>query len=266
MPPQTSLALFQLAEVLYSQGKVKDAFEYYQKAIKKILKDENVVATLPAMVPPEMPKETLGFVWNSFTGFIRDPAIPTTPESDPEAFKLLNSFRPGHSTPHPRLERTPRGQLLLKGMQVVAGLTLGLHAWDKKDRATAAKRYREALQVADTVNLPAAPRGLEKWMSIQIQEVRDNLAMLMENDTRNAAVLNAAGIPDPHRRDVVNLPMPTAVIHGNGEVSVEHTTMFASNACAKCGKRDVRLLRCGKCRQVQCKWLHYIQGYTSDSN
>lgn len=31
---------------------------------------------------------------------------------------------------------------------------------------------------------------------------------------------------------------------------IHDSVMFATDACAKCGKRDVKLLRCGLCRTV----------------
>jgi len=115
--------------------------------VKKILKDENPTAKLPVIVPDDFPQETLGAVWRNFVGFFHDPAMSFTRTSDTEVYKLLNSFRPSASKPYPRLEKTDRGRVLLKGMQITAGLTLGLMAWDDRDRATAAKRYKEALDL-----------------------------------------------------------------------------------------------------------------------
>src|SRR6266568_8763408 len=99
-------------------------------------------------LPKFQPSYHLTSLRNSYMAsgtFFHDPAMNHTEESHPEAYKLLSSFKPGAQKSHPRLERTPR---LLKAMQITAGLTLGLLAWDKRDRATAAKRYREALDLA----------------------------------------------------------------------------------------------------------------------
>jgi len=51
----SGLALFQKAETFFHQGHTNDAFEYCQKPIKKILKDENVIAKIPAIMPPDFP-------------------------------------------------------------------------------------------------------------------------------------------------------------------------------------------------------------------
>ena len=73
--PERGVVLLQRAEALYAQGKSEETFELYQRAIKKILKDEDVAALLPAIVPNDTPKETLGFLWRNFAGFFKDPAM-----------------------------------------------------------------------------------------------------------------------------------------------------------------------------------------------
>src|SRR5882762_11722802 len=98
----------------HAQGNSQGAFDLYQASVKKILKDENVIAKIPAIVPDDFPQETLGAVWRNFVGFFRDSAMSFTQSSDPEAYKLLNSFRPSASKSHSRLEKTPRGKVLLK--------------------------------------------------------------------------------------------------------------------------------------------------------
>ncbi|KAF9460325.1 hypothetical protein BDZ94DRAFT_1266299 [Collybia nuda] len=247
----SGVALFQRAESLYANNDINGAFDYYQKSIKKILKDEIVTAKLPALVPPDFPQETLGAVWRNFLGFFRDPTMNFTEQSAPEAYKLLNSFRPASSRSHPRLEKTTRGKVLLKGMQVTAGLTLGIMAWDKKDRATAAKRYKEAIDLAATHPpfnvLPSNPENFERWVYGDLQETKINLGILVENDTVNAQLLGANA---PGRRGVADLPLPTARVDKTGEVTEENSAMFATDACANCGKRDVKLLRCSSCKQV----------------
>ncbi|KDR70653.1 hypothetical protein GALMADRAFT_254688 [Galerina marginata CBS 339.88] len=264
----SGMALFQKAESFYHQGRINDAFEYYQKSIKKILKDEDVTAKIPAIVPPDFPQELLGAVWRNFVGFLRDPAMNFTEESHPEAYKLLASFRPGAQKPHARLERTPRGKILLKGMQITAGLTLGLLAWDKHDRATAAKRYREALDLAEThipfTTLSPNAVGLERYVFGDIQETKTNLGVLVQNDTLNAHnVANRDGGDSvPGRRDVVDLPVPQMRIDKTGAATVEPSLTFATNACANCGKRDPKLLRCGLCKTTlycngECQKKHW---------
>jgi hypothetical protein len=263
----SGVELFQRAETLYFQGKVPETFEMYQKSIKKILKDENPTATLPLPLPTDdFPRETLGVVWRNFLGFFRDPAMSFTPESHPEAHKLLNSFRPASTSAsssriHARLERTERGKILLKGMQVTAGITLGLIAWDKRDRATAAKRYKEALDLAQThppfTTLAPGAVGLDKYVHSDVQTARDNLAVLVQNDIANDR-LNAAAHPDSHlpqRKDVVELPVGVLRVDKTGQTSIDTSVVFATDACAKCGKRDVKLMRCSLCMKVPCTCL-----------
>jgi hypothetical protein len=65
-------------------------------------------------------------------------------------YKLLSSFRPGAQKSHPPLKHTPHRKILLKVMQITAGLRLGLLAWDKCNCATAAKHYHKALNPTKT--------------------------------------------------------------------------------------------------------------------
>jgi hypothetical protein len=249
----SGVALFQQAESLYAQGDIQGAFDLYQRSVKKILKDENVIAKIPAIVPDDFPQETLGAIWRNFVGFFRDPTMSFTQTSAPEAYKLLNSFRPSAAKSHAKLEKTARGRVLLKGMQITAGLTLGILAWDNRDRATAAKRYKEALDLAAThppfTNLPPGTVGLEKWVSLDLQQVKVNLDHLVQNDTINAQMLEG-GVSGsaPQRKDVMDLPLPQRRHEKSGEVTVEESVMFATDACVKCGKRDVKLMHCSSCK------------------
>lgn len=256
----SGIALFQRAEGCYAKGEIQEAFDLYQESIKTILKKENVTAKIPAIVrlPDDFPQETLGAVWRNFVGFFRDPAMHFTQASDPEAYKLLNSFRPSGSKSHPRLERTTRGRIILKGMQITAGLTLGILAWDNRDRATAAKRYKEALDLAAThppfTVLSSGTVGLEKWVYLEIQQTKQNLDHLVQNDTINAQIVGS-GVSGsgPQRKNVVDLPLPQIRHDKSGGTTVEESVMFATDACAKCGKRDVKLMRCSLCKKVPCE-------------
>ncbi|KDR70544.1 hypothetical protein GALMADRAFT_229943 [Galerina marginata CBS 339.88] len=271
----TGFALFLKAETFYGQGRNSDAFEYYQKSIKKILKDEDITANLSIrtdapLLPPDCPRELLANVWRNFLALFRGASMNFTKESHPEAYKLLDSFRPTTRDPtsHARFERTPQGKVLLKGLQISAGLTLGLLAWDKRDRATAAKRYREALDLAQT-HLPfTAPSpstvGFERYVYAELQQAKDNLEVLVQNDTTNAALAAATGGDGqvPGRRDEVDLLLPQRRIEKTGEVTMEHTVAFATNVCANCGKRDPKLLRCTVCRTTlycngDCQRAHW---------
>lgn len=87
----SGLVLFQRAELCYARSQVNEAFELYQRAIKKILKDENLTAKLPAMVPDEAPEETLCFVWMNLLGFFRDPAMNFTAGALPVQRRISSS-------------------------------------------------------------------------------------------------------------------------------------------------------------------------------
>lgn len=76
MVATTGAALFYQAEVLYAKGQVAKTFDLYQQAINKILKDENVTAHVPNIVPAEYPQETLGCLWRNFVSFFRDSEMP----------------------------------------------------------------------------------------------------------------------------------------------------------------------------------------------
>jgi len=226
-------------------------------------------AKIPAIVPPDFPQELLGAVWRNFVGFFRDPAMHFTEGSHPEAYKLLNSFKPSAQKPHPRLERTPRGKVLLKGMQITAALTLGVLAWDQRDRATAAKRYREALDLADShpafKSLPQGKIGLELYVHNDLQQAKTNLGVLVQNDFINAEMAASSTEGGPQtlgRRDVVDLPVPQMRIDKTGEVTLEPSIALATDTCARCGKRDPKLQRCSLCRDTfycnsECQKAHW---------
>jgi hypothetical protein len=252
----SGVLLFQRAEGFYAQGNTQEAFNYYQKAVKKILKDENPVAQVPFPTtgfPDTLPRHTLGLVWTNFVGFLRDPAMSFTPTSDPDAYKLLNSFRPSAAKSHTRLERTEGGKALLKGMQITAVLTLGLMAWDQRDRATAAKRYKEALDLAAThppfADASLTTAGLERWVYEDVQQAKFNLDFLVRNDAVHAQAL--ADGAHAGRKDIVQLPLPHMRIEKSGEAVLAGSVMLATDACATCGKRDVKLMRCSLCKKAQ---------------
>jgi hypothetical protein len=238
----------------------------YQKCVKRILKDEIAGARIPAgmtsIQPNEYPRETLGAAWHNFVGFLRDPQMNFTAETAPEAYKLLNSFRPGASSNlHTRLKRTTRGKVLLKAMQVTAGTTLGLMAWDKGDRASASKRYKEALDLAQTYSpfMEPAPDtvGVECWVHKELKQLKDNLDTIVQNDVFNDVVTGSRA----QRRDVVELPSMFSLlrIDKRGGMTAEKTFVFATDACGKCGKRDIKLMRCARCNKMPCKCIQNIR-------
>ena len=48
-------ALFQYAKGLYAQGNIQGAFDLYQRSVKKILREKNVPAKIPAIIMSEFP-------------------------------------------------------------------------------------------------------------------------------------------------------------------------------------------------------------------
>lgn len=124
-------------------------------------------------------------------------------------------------------------------MQIAAVLTLGILAWDnKRDRETAVKRYREALDLAATHTpflqfpIPDSTKNWERWASEDVQTIRDNLNMLVpievvRNDARR-------GEGRSMLRFMVNM-------------------MDTMRDCNKCGKTDVKLLWCEACKRACCE-------------
>jgi hypothetical protein len=70
------------------------------------------------------------------------------------------------------LDKTAWGKILLKGMQVSAGL--GLLAWDQKYCVTAVKGYKEAIDLAATHppfnTLTPDSTGINPWVYLALQE------------------------------------------------------------------------------------------------
>jgi len=263
--------LFTAGETAYMLHHDADAaLQYYQKAIKKIIKDEVVTAQMPippGSLPPNFPTETLAMVFQNLCGFFRDPAMNYTEKTAPEAYKLLFSFRPNSTRDYSRF-RTPRAQLLKKAMQANAGMTLGLLAWDAKDRATAAKRYQEVLDIG--AGEPAfngqqgrpAP-GLETWGAEAVQQARDNLAVIVRNDETNAQVLKMMGVPGGSaRREVHPVPNVRVEAREGNAPKQEESIMFATDQCGQCEARGAKLLRCSRCTKIRycnadCQKAHW---------
>ncbi|KAK0472166.1 hypothetical protein IW261DRAFT_1665844 [Armillaria novae-zelandiae] len=248
---------FVQAERFYSQNDIDKTLEYYQKAIKKIVKDENITAQMPipggSLPDNTFPTETL------------DPAVGKTKDNSPEAYKLLNSYRPNSNIEHPHF-RTDKAKLYLKGMQITAGLTLGLLAWDGKDRPTAMKRYCEALDLAAThqpyCNIASACEPWDRFVCIDVEVTRDNLALLFKNDHENAQLLKMFGMEGGDTRKEVLDHIGYVRYEADGRVTFERNVVIASDACAACEKRDMKLQKCGRCKKVsycgpECQRAHW---------
>lgn len=282
----TGFELFQQAEMEYQlRGNAHAAMDLYVSSIKQIVQRENPVARFPAYMLTQMaaqanefPEQILGTVWRNFVGFFRDPQMGFTKDNKPEAWKLLEAFRPGKvevdgmegiTGRFERFGRTEEGKALLKGMQVTAGFTLGLLAWDRKDRATAAKRYKEALDLAATYapfnDKTCARTPLDRYVSSDVKDTKDNLAILVKNDEVNAELVKelagTLGVAEVLGMDRVggapgrktSYPVPNVRLEKDGTVVQEEGFTFATDACNSCGKRGVKLERCGRCRKAWCK-------------
>ncbi|KAF7349255.1 hypothetical protein MSAN_01715000 [Mycena sanguinolenta] len=137
-------------------------------------------------------------------------------------------------------------------MQIMAGLALGILAWKKGDRATTAKRYQEALDLAAThPPFNAVTPGLKHldWViANEVQDMRENLARLVMADSfRASAVPPGQGAS---RKEVLNLPLDR--LGENGVITRDETFMVATDACGRdgCSKRGVGFKRCSACKKT----------------
>ncbi|KXN86638.1 SET domain-containing protein 14 [Leucoagaricus sp. SymC.cos] len=245
----SALSIFRDAETAYSRGKPDDTFEKYQKAIKKLIRDENLFQKVPGVGPqlPDFPQELLGVIWRNFNGFFRDEKLPQfTKETAPDGYKFLTTFRP-KSTRNTSRFRGEKLQLLLKGMQISTALTMGLLAWDAGDRPSAAKYYEEGLEIIEALpqrvkRLDTAQPNLEKWIATDSEQLKFNLDALKHTDN-----IQSMGQPTL-RKDVANIPHTR--FEADGSVSIGVGTQISTDACAKCGVRGVKFSRCGACKKI----------------
>uniref|UniRef100_A0A0W0FFJ0 MYND-type domain-containing protein n=1 Tax=Moniliophthora roreri TaxID=221103 RepID=A0A0W0FFJ0_MONRR len=246
----TGVQLFLHAEQFCAQGRIEDTFEYYTKAIKKIVKDENLLAASPAISPdPTFPRARSSL--EKFSWILQR---STSVQKQRYAYKLLASYRPISNHDFERF-RTERQKIYLAGMRITAGLTLGLMAWDAGDRPTAVKRYREAIDLAAQYpqydDKTRATNPWERYVSQDVQETRDNLSILLTNDETNARILaEEFGIPGAgeHRKEVLGIGQIRR--EGGGRVTFVKNVQVASDKCGACGKRDAKLMKCSACKTV----------------
>ncbi|KAJ7151119.1 hypothetical protein C8R46DRAFT_1358033 [Mycena filopes] len=245
----TGRDIFRQAERDYEAGRITQAFELYRQAVNQIVKHENVIQKLPH-VPEDMPSEILAMTWQNLTRCFRSDVYGFTQETHPDAYNLVYSFRPtAHG--HPQFKDQEARQLL-KAMQISAALTLGLLAWSKGDRSTAAKRYQEALDVAATHppfnSVTPGLKHLEKITAAEVQQIRDNLAVLTRNDSITASTFGAEqGVL---RKEVLNAP--NMRLGDDGGVSHQDTFVVATDACGRvgCPNRGVGFKRCSACKKT----------------
>ncbi|EEB94530.1 hypothetical protein MPER_06641 [Moniliophthora perniciosa FA553] len=87
----TGLQFFIQAEQFFARNRIDDSLEYYSKAAKKIVKDENLLAPLPALSPdPLFPQETLRATWrqSEWHFFVTERCI-SPKQNSPDASKLI---------------------------------------------------------------------------------------------------------------------------------------------------------------------------------
>ena len=147
-------------------------------------------------------------------------------------------------------------------------MTLGLLAWDAKDRSTAAKRYKEALDLAatdPTFSSPTPASGLETWIQADLEQTRNNLAMLIQNDEMNARMAQeSTGVKGAGgtRKEVLNVPNVRVNAREGDAPSQEGQFVTATDACGNCGTRGVKFSRCSRCKAMpycgaQCQKVHW---------
>ncbi|KAJ7234624.1 hypothetical protein B0H12DRAFT_1142596 [Mycena haematopus] len=225
--------LFNEAQQKYELGRVHEAFELYRRTIVQILNHEDVLYKLSS-VPEQTSQEILAIVWQNLLACFQTDSGGFTQEAYPEAYDLVYSFRPTSSSKaHPQLR-------------------FGILAWKKGDRATTAKRYQEALDVAATHppfnTVTPGLKHLDWVVSHDVQEMRDNLAMLIQTDSFTASMTGSGqGVL---RKEVLNSPL--ARIGDNGVITNEDTFIVATDACGRdgCSKRGVGFKRCSACKKI----------------
>ncbi|KAF5335963.1 hypothetical protein D9611_006204 [Ephemerocybe angulata] len=261
----TGFEFFRMAEEMRHDNEHQFAMELYTVAIIKISKEEDVLQLLPLANrrpesdgPSDLTTETVALAFRNFCGSFRDPKLDITQATSPTAFSFLSMFAPKHE-PKPfylrRYLATPMGTFLLKCLQISAGFTLALLAWDRQDRATAAKRYREALDLAETeAAVFSSPRpGLETWIANDIQETSNNLSAIIktDNEVEFVSKLLGGGASGLRRGEVPVGHMRKEARAGDSLVLVPGTTI-ATDACGNCGKRSGgKLRRCTRCGNVK---------------
>lgn len=244
-------AIYNEGERNYMAGRIPEAFELYRQAVVQILNHEDVLQKVP-MVPEEHPQEVLAIVWQNFLACFKSDGGGFTQEAYPEAYDLVYSFRPTSSSKaHPQF-KGPQGRRLLKAMQISAAFALGILAWKKGDRSTAAKRYQEALDVAATHPpfnaVTPGLKHLDRTVAHDVQEMRDNLTMLIQNDDVTASMVGSGqGVL---RKEVLDAPL--ARVGDDGAITPEDTFVVATDACGRvgCSKRGVGFKRCSACKKT----------------
>lgn len=275
MSSNTGVSLLQQGLVEFQlRGNPRSALNYYTLCINRIIQHEyptarlsaraTTVHTQPSAQDEYIPEQVLGVAWANFLAILKDRSLGISTVEFPEAGRLLELFKPGKEpqangkskskVEFRRFEMTDTGKLLLKGMQITAGITLGILAWDSEDRATAAKRYAEAFALAAThppynSDPSLARTGLEKYVANEVKTARENYTTLMVNDVVKTSVVGREG--DAGRRE--RLEVPNLRMEGDGRVVLREEFEVVTDVCAGCRKREVKMKQCSKCHKVFCR-------------
>lgn len=77
--------LFKTAETYWHAKQPEKTLHYYQLAVKKVAKDENVAGTIPqymhSQMPDDFPFETIALVWRNFIPFLKDQELDLAGDS-----------------------------------------------------------------------------------------------------------------------------------------------------------------------------------------
>lgn len=149
-------------------------------------------------------------------------------------------------------------------MQITAGLTLGILAWDKHDRSTAAKRYHESLILASLhppfsqIPVNDSVEFFERWVALDVQVIRENLRALIVHDGMNTTARNLS------LRKGTLMHIKNTRIEGMGCVFTSDEMLLATNACKRCMDRTKKLKCCARCKVVLCEL--YLPSQFSNSS
>ncbi|KAF6752988.1 hypothetical protein DFP72DRAFT_814593 [Ephemerocybe angulata] len=180
---QSGYHFFKFGENMYKGGMVPESMVWYAFALGKMANMEDVLqsvptADLPVKVPDDMPTESVALVWKTICEYFRDKPDITAATCE-SAYSVLLMFAPGNELKpfQRRFLTTSKGTFLLKCLQVSGGFTLASLALDKGDRSEAARRYREALELAEGevvgVFRGREPRpGLEMWIARDVEGMK----------------------------------------------------------------------------------------------
>lgn len=217
-----------------------------------------------------MKTDMIWLVWETMTALMTDPRVGVTTSNAPKAHELVAAFKADADAHRAPFEKHgARGLYIYKAMQVSALTTLGLRASYSADRATAAKRYKQAIALAESDPAFAKPGqdGISRAMYCYAKVCRFNLATVILNDVINSSVLGDKLIG---RKETRVVPQTTRLPAAQSAKAHAEIT-FTTDVCRGCGKRDVGMNKCSKCRGAlycgkACQQKHWAEHKKSCGN